>query len=167
MNIRKNPEKKSLIEGPQKVRLYKKYQNWNLSQWETLPFVTQEDIRNSGLEFLCTSQSRIERVTTLETSGTTGKPKRIYATEADVRHTVEYFRIGMSTFTNPGEKVLILLPDQRPGSIGKHLYTAIGQLEAIPIAHGVVQSLSGTLDLIVKNQPQVIVGIPRTNIRFS
>lgn len=158
-----------------KSSFYKEYPNWNLgdfqsghcNHWEDLPFVSQEDIRNRGMEFLCTSQSLIQRVTTLETSGTTGHPKRIYSTEADINQTIDYFRIGMSTFTKAGDKVLILLPDQRPGSIGKHLFTALEQLEAVPIAHGVVQNLQETFELILKSGPQIIVGIPSQVIALA
>ncbi|MGC1456417.1 MAG: phenylacetate--CoA ligase family protein, partial [Nitrospirota bacterium] len=51
-----------------------------LSDLMSFPFTTAEDIREHSLQLLCVSQDEIGRVVTLETSGTTGKSKRIYFT---------------------------------------------------------------------------------------
>ena len=90
-----------------------------------LPFTTPQDIRDDPLAFLCVSQDEIGRVVTLDTSGTTGLPKRLYFTSADQELTVDFFKVGMSTFTQPGDRVLILLPAARPGSVGDLLFTAL------------------------------------------
>ena len=42
------------------------------------PFTTAEDIRERPLKFVCVSQGEIHRVVTLSSSGTTGRPKRLY-----------------------------------------------------------------------------------------
>lgn len=147
-----------LTQAIEKSPYYKKYDKG--LAFEDLPFVSQEDIRDHGLSLLCTSQSQIQRVTTLETSGTTGVPKRIYATEADLINTIAYFKVGMGTFTCEGEKVLILLPGEREGGIGRQLYAAVAQLGAVPIAHGVVTNLKETFECMKAHQPQVVVGIP-------
>ena len=49
----------------------------DLADFKNIPFTTPEDIRDQGLQMLCVSQSEIERVVTLDSSGTTGKPKRL------------------------------------------------------------------------------------------
>ena len=48
------------------------------------------------MRFLCISQSEVERVVTLQTSATTGDPKRIYFTEEDQLATIDFFHWGMS-----------------------------------------------------------------------
>ncbi len=68
---------------------------------------------------------RIQRVVTLDdanfplatltTSGTTGQPKRLYFTRDDQELTIDFFHIGMSMFTDPGDRVSILLPGETPG----------------------------------------------------
>ncbi len=87
-----------------------------LADISALPFTSQADIRREGHRFLCVSQSDTARVVTLDTSGTTGLPKRIWFTQEDQESTVDYFHHGMTTLAGPGDKVLILLPCAREGA---------------------------------------------------
>jgi len=125
-----------------------------------LPFATEEDLRTAGLQMLCVSQSRIQRVVTLATSGTTGHPKRVFFTPADQTLTVEFFRQGLATFTEPGEKALILLPGERPGSLGDLLGRALREVGVEPVPFGVGHPLAAMLARLVETQAQVIIGIP-------
>ena len=79
----------------------------------SLPFITADHLREQGERMLCVSQDDVERVVTLSTSGTTGKPKRLFFTGQDLESTLDFFRVGMSTLTGPGDTVLILLPGRR------------------------------------------------------
>ena len=124
------------------------------------PFTTAQDIREQGLQFLCVSQDEIQRVVTLDTSGTTGQPKCLYFTKEDQELTIDFFRIGMSTFTEPGDKVLILLPCERAGSVGDLLAIALLRLGAQPIRHGVVRDISETLNMMNQERANGLVGIP-------
>lgn len=131
-----------------------------LEELAEFPFTTAQDIREQGLQMLCVSQDEIQRVVTLDTTGTSGEPKRIFFTPADQELTVDFFHIGMSTFTVPGDRVLILLPCERPGSVGDLLATGLERMGAIPIKHGVVKEPNSTLKLIREQRVNVIVGIP-------
>ena len=71
-----------------------------------------------SLDMLCVSQREISRIVTMETSGTTGKPKRIYFTEEDQQLTVDFFHHGMKLIVDETDVVMILMPCERPGSIG-------------------------------------------------
>ena len=62
---------------------------------------------------------------TLDTGGTTGKPKRIFFTEEDQDLTVDYFRNGMQLLTDSSDRILILMPAGAPGSIGRLLAEAV------------------------------------------
>jgi phenylacetate-coenzyme A ligase PaaK-like adenylate-forming protein len=124
------------------------------------PFTTAQDIRELALQFLCVSQDEIQRVVTLDTSGTTGQPKRLYFTKEDQELTIDFFHIGMSTFTGPGDKVLILLPCERIGSVGDLLTMALQRLGAHPIKHGVVRDISETLAVMSEERVDCLVGIP-------
>ncbi len=132
----------------------------SLSDVAQFPFTTAQDIRQEGLQFLCVSQGDIQRVVTLDTSGTTGHPKRLYFTQQDQELTIDFFHIGMSTFTEPGDKVLILLPCERVGSVGDLLAMALLRLGARPVKHGVVRDVSKTLDVMRQGQVNGLVGIP-------
>jgi phenylacetate-coenzyme A ligase PaaK-like adenylate-forming protein len=131
-----------------------------LSDLTRFPFTTSEDIRRNPLQFLCVSQSEVKRVVTLQTSGTTGEPKRIYFTEEDQKATVDFFHHGMSTLTRPGDRVLILLPGERPGSVGDLLVDGLRRLGANGIPHGTVWDPAWTLDIMERERVNVLVGIP-------
>ena len=140
------------------------------------PFTTAADLAAHGPRMVCVSQDDVTRVVTiqeqqekqeqpehlaaLDTSGTTGTPKRLWFTGSDQELTIDFFRAGMSTFTDPGDRVLVLLPCERPGGVGDLLATALERLGARPIRHGVVQDVDATLALLHEHRPDVAVGIP-------
>ncbi|MCC7206135.1 MAG: phenylacetate--CoA ligase family protein [Anaerolineae bacterium] len=125
-----------------------------------LPFTTPGDIRADPLAFVCVSQDAIQRVVTLDSSGTTGQPKRLYFTPDDQALTVDFFGVGMSTFTDPGDRVLILLPGQTPGSVGDLLAVGLARIGAVPIQHGPVRDAAATLDVMRREKVNVLVGAP-------
>lgn len=142
----------------------------HLSELTRWPFTTAEDLRADPFAFVCVSQDDIQRVvtlddanfplTTLTTSGTTGQPKRLYFTHDDQNLTIDFFHIGMSTFTAPGDRVLILLPGDTPGSVGDLLATGLQRLGTVPIKHGPVRDAAATLEVMRREKINVIVGVP-------
>ena len=132
----------------------------SLRDLPSLPFTTAQDIRDHGLQFLCVSQDEIQRVVTLDSSGTTGNPKRIYFTRDDQELTIDFFRVGMATLTDPGDRVLILLPGERPGSVGDLLAIALGRLGAHPVRHGLVRDVGETLAVMRRERVDCLVGVP-------
>jgi phenylacetate-coenzyme A ligase PaaK-like adenylate-forming protein len=132
----------------------------SLDDLRHIPFTTADDLREKGPQFLCVSQNEIDRVKTLDSSGTTGGPKRLSFTPADQELTIDFFHHGMSTLVDPGDRVLILLPGERAGSVGDLLATALTRLGAHPIAHGVVRSLPETVEIMTHEGVDSLVGIP-------
>lgn len=124
------------------------------------PFTTAQALRDHPLQLLCTSQDDIHRVVTLDTSGTTGEPKRIYFTQDDQELTIDFFHIGMSTFTAPGDCVLILLPCERPGSVGDLLASGLERMTVRAIQYGPGHAEAETLQLIARENVSGIVGTP-------
>jgi phenylacetate-CoA ligase len=124
------------------------------------PLTTADDLRENSLQFVCVSQGEIQRVVTLNTSGTTGSPKRLYFTRADQELTIDFFHVGMSTLAGPDDRVLILLPCERPGGVGDLLATALQRLDAEGIRHGPVRDAPRTLDAIVEHNVNCLVGTP-------
>lgn len=138
----------------------------DLSSLEDLarfPFTTPDDIRREGQRFLCVSQGDIQRVVTLDTSGTMGEPKRVYFTRADQELTIDFFQHGMSTFTKSGDRVMILLPYERPGRVGDLLATALGRLNAVPVRYGPVHNPQDAIAVMDSEHCNVLVGAP-TNV---
>lgn len=132
----------------------------NFKQFADLPFTTAEDIKHNPLDFLTVSQSDIHRVVTLQSSGTTGRPKRVYFTLNDQELTIDFFQYGISTLVNRGERVLILLPGKNPGSVGDLLKKALKRLGAEGIVYGPVINPADALAVIQKERIDCLVGIP-------
>ena len=131
-----------------------------LEDLSRLPFTTPDHVRRDDSGFLCVSQSEVSRVVTLQTSGTTGEPKRLYFSADDQELTVDFMHRGMSTFVGPGDRVLIMLPGGRPGGVAALLAAALGRLGAVGLAHGPVSDLSSTLELVAREKITSLVGAP-------
>lgn len=132
----------------------------DLSQLRQLPFTGPASIRQNPLQFVCVSQGDIQRVVTLQSSGTSGAPKRIYFTAADQELTVDFFGVGMSVLTEPGERVLILLPGATPGSVGDLLRLGLSRLGRVPIPYGPIRDPDAAILALQEQQPDCLVGIP-------
>jgi len=125
-----------------------------------LPFTTADDIRREGMRLLCVSPSEVARIVTLPTSGTTGEPKRIHFSAADQELTIDFFHHGMAVLAGPGDCVLILLPGERPGSVGELLAQGLDRLGATPLPYGPVRDVDDALDTLQRERASVVVGIP-------
>lgn len=132
----------------------------DFSQVGRLPLTTAGDIRENPLQFLARPPHAIARIVTLRTSGTTGRPKRLYFTEEDLERTVDFFSVGMSMLARPGHKVLILLPGDRPDSVGDLLARALARIGVEGIAYGPVRDLQDAARQIVSRRIDCLVGIP-------
>ncbi len=105
-------------------------------------------------------QDEVERIVTLPTSGTTGPPKRIYFTIDDQELTRDFFHWGMSTMVGSGDRVLILLPGNLPGSVGDLLKDGLARMDVLGIPHGPVTDPRHTLDVMRQERVTALVGIP-------
>lgn len=132
----------------------------SLADLTRYPFTTAADIEADPLRFVCGSQSDIQRVVTLDTSGTTGRPKRIFFTAEDQEITLGFFQHGLRQMTAPGDRVLILLPGEAPGSVGELLFRAIRRLSALPVPAGFPRDVEATAALGWQNRVNLVIGIP-------
>ncbi len=149
----KSPFYRKLLAGmPEKLT--------SLDDFSRFPFTTPEDVRANPLRLVCVSQDEIQRVVTLQSSGTTGEPKRIYFTAEDQELTIDFFGVGMSTLTEPGERVLIFLPGETPGSVGDLLRLGLARQGRIPLPYGPVRDPHHALETIESQQVDCLVGSP-------
>ena len=125
-----------------------------------LPFTTSDDLKDHPLDFMCVSQNDINRIVTLQSSGTTGKPKRLFFTEADQELTIDFFHHGMLTLVKPGDRVLIMLPGETPGSVGDLLRLGLERAGVTAVVHGLVTNQQEALEEIQREAINVLVGIP-------
>lgn len=132
----------------------------SLDQLAGVPFTTSEDLRRDPLTLLSVSQDRIARVVTLETSGTTGPPKRLFFTDGDLELTVDFFHHGMATLVTPGQRALILMPGRLPDSVGDLLVRALARLKVAGIIHGPVNDPEAAIQAALQERIDSLVGIP-------
>lgn len=126
--------------------------------YTSLPFTTADDLCDRSLEFLCVSQSDVCRVFTVQTWE--AKPKRCYFSDEDLELTVDFFHHGMSGIVSAGQKVLILMPGEKPGSVGDLLVRALSRIGVEGIVHGFVQDPGRAVEDIVTKNATGLVGIP-------
>jgi phenylacetate-coenzyme A ligase PaaK-like adenylate-forming protein len=130
----------------------------NFYDLTSLPFTTADDLCDQSLQFLCVSQSDVARVVTLQTWEM--RPKRLYFTDQDLELTIDFFHHGMSGIVRPGQRVLILMPGERPGSVGDLLLKALARMDVQGIVHGLVQDPARTIHEILERRVDCLVGIP-------
>ncbi|HKI49436.1 MAG TPA: AMP-binding protein [Desulfobacteria bacterium] len=151
---RNSPFYKELLSGDSSGSLS------SLRDLSRLPFTSAEDIRCDPYQFLCVSQDRVSRVVTLRTSGTTQSPKRIFFTDSDLELTIDFFHHGMSTLVRPGQRVLILMPGELPGSVGDLLTKGLARMSVLGFVHGPIEDNSEVVNEILHKKIDCLVGIP-------
>lgn len=134
--------------------------------FEKLPFTTSDELSKDSLHFLCISQKNIERIVSLDTSGTLGKPKRIYFTKEDQELTIDFFHYGMKCLVKTGDRVLILLPGKTVGSVGDLLQKALNRMEIYSYIYDPSEKLE-IAEIIENEKISCIVGIPVSVLRIK
>ena len=129
-------------------------------QFARLPFTAPEELQIQPQRLVCTSQQEIARIVTLQSSGTTGPGKRLYFTREDQELTIDFFDHGMRNLVGPGDRVMILLPGQTPGSVGDLLKIGLARLGAVPVPYGLVEDPGEALAAALKEDVNALVGIP-------
>ena len=132
-----------------------------------LPFVERVALRDRGQEFVCVSLGDIARVVTLPTSGSTGAPKRLWFTEEDLELTADHFRHGMRALVEPGDRVLVLMPGQTPGSVGALLREGLGRDGIEVDSYGFVDDCDSVADRILEFGAHCLVGVPGQIVRLA
>lgn len=132
----------------------------SLSDIAKLPFTTMEELSERGKDMICVPQDAISRIVSLNTSGTTGVPKRVYYTVFDQELTIDYFHHGMQNLTDSRDRVLILLPCQSPGSVGDLLRIGLKRLGAFPVPYGLVDEPRKVLEVLRAEKITSMVGNP-------
>jgi phenylacetate-CoA ligase len=132
----------------------------SLPEFADYSFTTPIDLQEDPDRFLCVHPDEIQRIVTLPTSATTGPSKRIYFSQSDQELTIDFFKVGMSTLVENGDRVLILLPGERPGSVGDLLFTGLDRLGCKPYKHGPVKEERPLLEWMREQRINAIVGAP-------
>lgn len=125
-----------------------------------LPLTCEDDLRSHGSQMVCVSQDEVARIITLQSSGTTGHPKRLHFTDADLQQTLDFFYNGMLPLVDPGQTVAILLPGATPDSTGHMLAEALKRMKVFAAILGLVDDPAQAARTLHELQPDVLVGFP-------
>lgn len=131
-----------------------------LEDIQKLPFTTVTDLKEEATKMLCVRQNEISRIVTLDTSGTTDKPKRVYYTEEDQELTMDFFDYGMRLMVDENDVVLVLLPHERPGSVGDLLARGMERFGARSVRHGLIKDFKAVAELTQTEGVTAMVGAP-------
>lgn len=132
----------------------------SLQDLTKIPFTTASDIKDNPQRFVCCSQDEISRIVTLESSGTTGPPKRVFFSATDQELTKDFFHHALSVVAKPGDKVLVMLPGERPGSVGDLFADAARRMDVVPVPYGFVRDPKDALEVIVRENINTLLGTP-------
>lgn len=131
----------------------------SLEDFRKLPFTRPQDVCEHDMDMVCAPQSEISRIVTMETSGTTGAPKRIYFTEEDQELTADFFHNGMQLLVDSSDTVMILMPGRRPGSIGDLLKKGLERFDVKVIAYGLPDGSDDEEILRIMEQEKVTCAV--------
>lgn len=132
----------------------------SLEQLAQYPFTTAQDILADPARLVCVGQEEVQRIVTLPTSGTSGPSKRVYFTAEDQELTIDFFKVGMANLASVDDRVLILLPGERPGSVGDLLQIGLERLGCLALKNGPVDDEERVLRLMSDQRVNVLVGAP-------
>ncbi|MFH0994677.1 MAG: AMP-binding protein [Pseudomonadota bacterium] len=132
----------------------------DLSGIARIPFTTPSDLTDNPLRFLAVRQDDIAKIVTLHTSGSTGAAKRLFFTEADLELTVDFFHHGMSTLVRPGQRTVVLLPGEKPDSVGDLLLRGLQRMDVQVLIYGPVTDPLHAAEAIASFGAHCLVGIP-------
>ena len=143
-------------------RFYRQlYAGYDLEDPLSLPLISSEDIVAAGTSIVCLSQSRIKRIVSMMTSGSTAAPKRIYFSEADLELTIDFFANGMLLMTGPGERVMICMDGQTPDGLGDLLARGLQREGVEPLIYGYLRDMEDAATYALAHQPHCLVGVPQ------
>ena len=131
-----------------------------LADYTAFPMLTADDLLLHGAELLCCPPSRVRRIVSLETSGTSGARKRIFFTERDLEATVDFFHPGMDAVCAGTNRVGILMPGTNPDGLCDLLSRGIRRFGGVPLYYGPIRDADDCARWCLENRVETLVGIP-------
>ena len=123
-----------------------------------IPFTYPEEITEDPAAFVCETQRNISRITSLNTSGSTGSPKRIYFTDNDLGRTVRLFEMGMGPIIKGCKRCLIMMSDNSLGSIASLLKEGVERSGRPAVIYGNMSNVDDAAEAVLEGD--AIVGVP-------
>ena len=132
----------------------------SLAQLRELPLMSVETLKAQGGRLSCVSATEVARIVSLQTSGTTAAPKRLFFTQGDLARTVGFFCEGMQWMSARGDRVAMFFPGEGRDGLNDLLSRGLAAFGALPRAYGAVCDAAEMAALVAQERPNVMVGMP-------
>ena len=142
-----------------------KYRSCDTEDWTHLPLTSAEDLRMNSEDLLCVSPKEIARIITLKSSGSAGRPKRIFFTEEDLERTAQFFNHGIRSLVEPGYRVAVFMEGPTHYSVGGLLKEGLSYLPAEVYVHGFVRDYEEAGQLA--QGMDTLIGVPFQMYRLA
>jgi phenylacetate-coenzyme A ligase PaaK-like adenylate-forming protein len=120
-------------------------------------FIDADTLTRQGERMLCVPLGDVERIRTIRSSGSTGDPKRVWFSEEDLERTVAFFAVGMCPLVHEGERCVIMMSQDSPGSVADLLRRGLERIGVHSLIHGSIQG-SGAVE--AAESAECLVGLP-------
>jgi len=122
-------------------------------EFEKLPFTTPAELKQYAQRMLAVPPSEIGRIITLNTSGSSGEPKRVYFTQDDIERTVDFFDKGMRYIVSERDRAAILFTGATRDLLSQGL-------SRIPVT--VVENANDATCVV--GSPKQVLALPQTRL---
>ena len=140
----------------------------SLQDLEKFPFTLPEDLSNTGYDFLCISQSGVEKPVSFYSSGTAGLKKRIYFSNADIMKILQFLPRGMNTVIGRDEGVIqIFLPNSSGRGIAHLLAQSLESFGMKAVVSDMESSYEEIMQTCLDIKPNVWFGDAGTIFRVT
>jgi phenylacetate-coenzyme A ligase PaaK-like adenylate-forming protein len=126
-----------------------------------LPFLTPKMVAEDGGRMVAVSETEIDRVMTLQTSGSTGQPKSIFYSYGDLAATESFFYHGMLNLISATDRVLVLLPYLQENSVGELLIRTLTAKGIHCAGHWPPRPVTTVVERILADRITSLVGLPQ------
>ncbi len=121
-----------------------------------LPFTTSQQLSEGLSSFTCISQTKIPRIVSFASSGTTGPNKHVCFSAKDIDRIAQFMAAGISTVATKNSVVQIMIPNGLSCDQADLLRRGVELMGGTPVVTGTAISLEEQLDSIMKNRPDVL-----------
>lgn len=138
---------------------------FSLAQISKLPFTTADDLRYRPYKLLCVSAAEVARTYAHFTTGTTGRPKKIFFSRSDTSRIIDYMSdmtagvLKDAGFEPQGAKVGVYLPNfGRPLSMAEMIASGVWQFGGTPYIGSCEDIAEDQLKEIFDHRPLLLMG---------
>ncbi|MDR0904562.1 MAG: AMP-binding protein [Oscillospiraceae bacterium] len=140
---------------------------------QALPFSSPSELRAEPLAFLAVPPDAAERVVTLPTSGTTGQPKRVYFSAAELENTAHFFQFGMQNIARRGGRVMLFMRGGEPGGFAASggvcdlVTRAVARFGCSAVTYGEVDDAEHARAALLESGADCAVGVAAQMLKIA